>query len=202
MKLLVATRIHNIMSSSFSSTEKLLAFVQSCQHYAEEVLVCVGSETIHETLNYIEEATSVLSNAGLLSMVTIQCVHPWGNFTAALNASICHAQKMGYSHLVFQSLEFRIPEAFVMRLLCYFNDDAEGSSGRIGRNTLVVGPAMDGHQFTEGANIQLTGRSTPWNTFAIWNLELLSITGFPLIAEGIQGKRETGGVEVSWSNFQ
>ncbi len=60
---------------------------------------------------------------------------------------------------------------------------------------VVVGPAMDGHLFTEGDGVALNGRSTPWNTFAIWNVDVLSLTGFPLVAEGIGGDRTTGGVE-------
>lgn len=61
-------------------------------------------------------------------------------------------------------------------------------------NTLVVGPVLPGHIFTNGNN-RLTGRTCPWNTCAIWNLHKLRLIGFPLIGDGI-GKDIPGGVEV------
>lgn len=39
------------------------------------------------------------------------------------------------------------------------------------------------------------GRTTPWNTFAIWQVDHLGRVGFPLIGDGQRGDRENGGVE-------
>ena len=54
---------------------------------------------------------------------------------------------------------------------------------------------MDGHEFNDGKNV-VRGRSIPWNTLAIWNLDYLSLTGFPLIGDGTGNSRNIGGVEV------
>ena len=33
----------------------------------------------------------------------------------------------------------------------------------------------------------IRGRTCPWNTFAIWDVKKLALTGFPLIGDGIEG---------------
>ena len=60
-------------------------------------------------------------------------------------------------------------------------------------NTLVVGPALDGHEFSLGENA-LRGRTCPWNTAAVWNLKAISLVGFPMICDGSPDME--GGVEV------
>jgi hypothetical protein len=47
------------------------------------------------------------------------------------------------------------------------------------------------------ALVPVRGRTVPWNTFAIWDVNALGTTGFPLIGDGVAGRREIGGVEVS-----
>ena len=42
----------------------------------------------------------------------------------------------------------------------------------------------------------LTGRTCPWNTFAIWRVQELGLIGFPLIGDGTADNRACGGVEV------
>lgn len=44
--------------------------------------------------------------------------------------------------------------------------------------------------------VTLTGRTCPWNTFAIWRVPELGLVGFPLIGDGVGGDRAIGGVEV------
>lgn len=65
-------------------------------------------------------------------------------------------------------------------------------------NTLVVGPALEGHDFQEGRQV-LRGRTCPWNTVAVWNVSKLSLIGFPLVGDGVMSGSEVsavGGVEV------
>lgn len=64
------------------------------------------------------------------------------------------------------------------------------------RNALVVGPVLEGHDFHPGWN-DIRGRTTPWNTFAIWQTKKLAVIGFPLIGDGTADNRRIGGVEVS-----
>jgi hypothetical protein len=68
--------------------------------------------------------------------------------------------------------------------------------------TLVVGAVLQGHQYcdtSDGTEVELTGRTTPWNTLALWNLPKLALTGFLLVSEGLHldedGKEGAGGVE-------
>lgn len=63
------------------------------------------------------------------------------------------------------------------------------------KHILVVGTEISGHDFNEGLH-PVRGRTCPWNTAAIWNVQLLSITGFPMIGDGTADRREIGGVEV------
>jgi len=48
----------------------------------------------------------------------------------------------------------------------------------------VVGPVLDGHKFRPGERI-LDGRSSPWNTLALWSVRKLALTGFLCIADGL-----------------
>ncbi len=42
----------------------------------------------------------------------------------------------------------------------------------------------------------LTGRTVPWNTFAVWRVRELALLGFPLVGDGTAEDRGIGGVEV------
>ena len=55
---------------------------------------------------------------------------------------------------------------------------------------------MPGHVFHPGANA-VRGRTVPWNTFALWSVPYLALTGFPLVGDGESGDRggALGGVE-------
>jgi hypothetical protein len=101
-------------------------------------------------------------------------VTPWGKFVPALNALVryaaveCHAQL-----ILFVSAETEAPS--ITPLL----DNMDNS-------TLVVGALLEGHQFDDTAErVALNGRTTPWNTLALWNLEKLALTGFPLVSDGL-----------------
>jgi hypothetical protein len=61
-------------------------------------------------------------------------------------------------------------------------------------STLIVGPALEGHVFSEGEQ-GLRGRTCPWNTLALWSVRKLSVVGFPLMGDGL-GEPACAGVEV------
>ena len=49
---------------------------------------------------------------------------------------------------------------------------------------------------TTNNEVELTGRTCPWNTFALWNLHKLSLTGFLQISEGLHnGEEGIAGIE-------
>eukprot|EP00522_Entomoneis_paludosa_P010612 CAMPEP_0172452480 /NCGR_PEP_ID=MMETSP1065-20121228/10127_1 /TAXON_ID=265537 /ORGANISM="Amphiprora paludosa, Strain CCMP125" /LENGTH=771 /DNA_ID=CAMNT_0013204539 /DNA_START=114 /DNA_END=2429 /DNA_ORIENTATION=- len=63
-------------------------------------------------------------------------------------------------------------------------------------STLVAGALLPGHDYQskterDGSDdekavqkVELNGRTTPWNTLAVWNLRKLATTGFLLLSEG------------------
>jgi len=125
--------------------------------------------------------------------IEIVKVSPWGNFIPALNALVSWAAistlEVSSPLLLFISAETQLTVTAV-----------ESLCSHIDSNTLVVGARLQGHDHkassgeigekeldkTEnGITIALNGRTTPWNTAAVWNLRKLSLSGFPLVAEGL-----------------
>ncbi len=85
-----------------------------------------------------------------------------------------------------KSFEFTIEKSTVQQIVKILKS----------RNALVVGPVLEGHDFQPGWN-DIRGRTTPWNTFAIWQTKKLAVIGFPLIGDGTADNRKMGGVEVN-----
>jgi hypothetical protein len=110
-------------------------------------------------------------------------VSPWGNFVPALNAltswACIHQIEYGNTAIMFISAETSVTQETVEAMSCHMADD-----------TLVVGAALPGHDYrgTETNNaieVDLNGRTCPWNTIAMWNLNKLALLGFPLVADGL-----------------
>eukprot|EP00968_Pinguiococcus_pyrenoidosus_P021995 scaffold2975_cov248-Pinguiococcus_pyrenoidosus.AAC.2 len=80
--------------------------------------------------------------------------------------------------ILFQSVEIETSPETLRALVDHLDlDDGD----------LVVGVAIQGHEFKPGTNV-LTGRTTPWNTLALWNTQELAKTGFLGVAEGWVGR--------------
>jgi len=97
----------------------------------------------------------------------------WGAFVPALNALLNFAQRFGAKYILYQSLEVQCTSEVLQRLLDHHTGD-----------TLVVGPVFNGHDFRSGEQL-LNGRTTPWNTLALWSVRKLALTGFLCIADGL-----------------
>lgn len=71
----------------------------------------------------------------------------------------------------------------------------------LSEDTMMVGLALPGHDFHHpevgqtSAEVELTGRTCPWNTCAVWSVDKLSLSGFPLVGDGFRQDRKAGGVE-------
>ena len=87
--------------------------------------------------------------------------------------------------ILFVSLETTAPKDAIDLLQSHLLPD-----------TLVVGGALPGHDFQkkDGA-LPLNGRTTPWNTISVWNLQKLALTGFLLVSEGHLTEEHSFGVE-------
>lgn len=118
-------------------------------------------------------------------------IAPWGKFVPALNALIafsCQTQpartkegKSHFTHIMFVSAELQLSTASIDALLDRTVADD---------STLVVGARLAGHDYNprgESApvTVPLNGRTSPWNTLAVWNLPMLARTGFCLVSEGL-----------------
>ena len=113
--------------------------------------------------------------------VQVVPVQPWGRFVPALNALVTHAATtLHASRLMFVSAETTsVGVNAVSRLL----------QDGLPNHVLVVGARLSGHDHTvtteRPQTVALNGRTTPWNTLAVWNLPKLALTGFQLISDGL-----------------
>ena len=186
---IVVTRVHTISASAIADPVKVCEFVDSVLEYAAKVVICIGIGSGSNQGGQIDDyvlSVRKLMNASQLSRVIFLSVVPWGRFTSPLNAALVRAMDEPYSYIAFQSLEFRMPAKAAVKLLARLKSDSD---------ILVAGPAISGHEFAQGAQ-SLRGRSCPWNTFAIWSLPFLTLTGFPMIGDG-HGPCAGGVEEVS-----
>lgn len=114
-----------------------------------------------------------------------------------LNAIVSHCANVGMKRVLMISAEIRIDKYGIESLYSHFDDD-----------TLVVGAALPGHDHhrsllaggteeegCEVVEVELTGRTAPWNTCAIWDVNKLALTGFLLVSEGLHRAEEGGGCE-------
>ena len=113
--------------------------------------------------------------------VQVVPVQPWGRFVPALNALVTHAAtNLHASRIMFVSAETTsVSVNAIARLLQESMPD----------HVLVAGARLTGHDHTvtggRPQTVALNGRTTPWNTLAVWNLPRLALTGFQLISDGL-----------------
>ena len=136
----------------------------------------------------------------VMPMIVVLPVTPWGRFVPALNAIVSHCADAGVRRLLVASAEVRLSRGGMDALVAKFDD--HGDEG--GCETLVVGAALRGHDYRggcggghdeAGVEVALTGRTTPWNTCALWDVPKLSLTGFLLVSEGLHPPEGAAGVE-------
>ena len=113
-------------------------------------------------------------------------VTPWGKFVMPLNALVLKAALAGANHLLLASAEFAPTEDQVDHLLQH-----------MGGGSLVAGAKFAEHEFHPGEEVEGTGTTVPWNTFALWNLETLSRIGFPLVGDSPLDPAQAGVEEVA-----
>lgn len=137
-------------------------------------------------VNIKEDKTGAINNPKLkIPGVQVFGVNPWGKFIPALNTLVSKAKANGADFLLLASSEMRFTPHHLYQLQTFMDKD-----------TLVVGAALPGHDFREGER-EGNGRTVPWNTLSLWNLEYLSRTGFPLISDALADGKNAGVEEVS-----
>jgi hypothetical protein len=136
----------------------------------------------HDLVGMIKELTQD-SNIEVITVV------PWYQNIPALNAILEQAAQHGASYLLFASAETTTSRGLVNVMLQHMTSQ-----------TLVTGAVFPGHDYHAKSRQPLNGRTSPWNTLAMWNVDKLALTGFPMVAEGVHrdevdGKPIAAGVE-------
>uniref|UniRef100_A0A7R9ZI32 Uncharacterized protein n=1 Tax=Craspedostauros australis TaxID=1486917 RepID=A0A7R9ZI32_9STRA len=188
--VVIATRLHLGKASQPPSESKLKSTLQSFtslstklkeqqQHTNDEDLI-VHSVVAVDSATKIEGYDLVQTVKDQISSLSANChvlpVTPWGKFVPALNALVRYASEdVGVDLIMFVSAEVDA-SANTIATLCNHvvtKDD----------DTLVAGAVLNGHEYSKGQCVPLTGRTCPWNTLAVWNVEKLSRTGFQLYSD-------------------
>ena len=184
-KLVAATRLHMGNATSPPSHEKLNAIIKNFLYFckrcnASYAAIAVDATPKVEGYDHVQAVESAAHNASF-SMeeahppIKVLPVMPWGKFVFALNALIryaavdCKAQR-----ILFVSAETDASTSTISTLIQQTDD-----------TTLVSGALLPGHEFYVNTKVELTGRTTPWNTLAVWNVPKLALTGFPLVSDGV-----------------
>jgi hypothetical protein len=173
----IGTRIHLGNASAPPALEQLQKTVESFTNFCSSIHIL-------ETHAYIAvDATPKFGGYDLVEMIqgllessSIQVipVTPWNKFTPALNAIVSKAAYDKCDYCLMVSAETRASQSSVQRLLDHHESD-----------TLVVGAVLPGHDYHADSIQPLNGRTSPWNTLALWNVSKLALTGFSLVAEGL-----------------
>eukprot|EP01041_Mallomonas_annulata_P008880 gene8880-18382_t len=183
-RMLLCTRIHYGTNNKLPDIREILDFLKSTIN-ATSIIICIEYRVDPDHRAFLEALSSqIRQTEGMHSHVSIESISPWGAFTPALNAAVRRAVDNGFDTIAFQSLETRIPDSIVKDLSTVLQSDPLN---------LVIGPMFPGHEFHPGS-IGLRGRTSPWNTFAIWKVSRLALTGFPLIGDGL-GPDVPAGIE-------
>jgi len=173
-KILIGTRFFEREPNKIEIIE---GFVRQALACSDQVLVAINTE---------EDKTEAINHHRLkLPGVEVFGVTPWGKFIPALNTLISKAKLKGADSILLASAEMRFSQEEFSQLKIYLDE-----------NTLVVGAVLPGHDFQEGERVG-NGRTVPWNTFSLWNLEYLSRTGFPLISDAFFNGDKSGVEEVT-----
>jgi hypothetical protein len=87
---------------------------------------------------------------------------------------------------MFVSAEMSAPKEAIQTLL----SATRNLDGSEDSDVLVAGARLAGHDYRAQEDATavvapLTGRTSPWNTLAVWNLRKLALTGFQLVSDGL-----------------
>lgn len=193
---------------SVAQNAQLCTFIRSSLIYSDHVVIAVEDRDHsaknhgHHHLQFPQRPfpligaieNCIITNGFSHEKITVIPVRHWGQFTPALNLMLSFAAAHNYDRVLFQSLEVIVHEPHAVAVLLHELSDNQ---------TLVAGAAFsqNGHLFS-GADqsemiVELNGCSSPWNTMAVWNTEMLARTGFLTIAEGLLKGVPAGVEEVT-----
>mmetsp|Transcript_26302 Transcript_26302/g.41284 ORF Transcript_26302/g.41284 Transcript_26302/m.41284 type:complete len:332 (-) Transcript_26302:57-1052(-) len=210
--LAIATRLHLGHATNPPPTSQLVETLSSFAHLASTVkadhaVIAVDAEDKIEGYSLVNEVRKICTNMSLLqnnngtttAILHVLPITPWGKFVPALNAIVSWSARQHAQYLLLVSAEVKMT-----------SDAMEALTNKMDvMSTLVVGAVLQGHQHhyntaeednddgssssgggEDGTEVELTGRTTPWNTLALWNLPKLALTGFLQVSEGLHNDED------------
>jgi hypothetical protein len=185
----VATRLHLGNASAPPNEEMFKLMLERFSNFssnfeAQHTYVAVDATPKFDDYDLVDTIQQISANITSLKVLPVT---PWNKFVPALNAIVTQAAMEGATHCLFCSAETQTSPESVLLLLEHMDTD-----------TLVVGAVLPGHDYGPKSMQPLNGTTAPWNTLAIWDVAKLSLTGFPLVSEGlhtIDGTTVAAGVE-------
>ncbi|CAB9499783.1 expressed unknown protein [Seminavis robusta] len=183
-KLVVATRLHLGNASkdppSQAKTDQTIAnfakFITTSCPPSTLALIAVDATPKIDGYDYVQAVQQACDKLDDHHKPTVLPVTPWGRFVPALNALVGHAASLQYDYILFCSAETTASKAAIDTLYRHIMDD---------QDTLVAGALLGGHDYQKDKTVvELNGRTTPWNTLALWRVSKLALTGFQMVSEG------------------
>jgi hypothetical protein len=183
--LIAATRLHLGKAAAPPSAEDLQAKVSnfagfcadSCQAAIGVLAVdCTPRIAGYDLVEAVQAACDKVELPGSTRLHVLS-VTPWGKFVPALNALVLFAasHECKADQILFVSAETSASRAAVETLQSHMTPD-----------TLVAGAYLQGHEYQgSDVSVDLNGRTSPWNTLAVWDLKKLTLTGFQLVSDGV-----------------
>ncbi|PXF39887.1 hypothetical protein BWQ96_10397 [Gracilariopsis chorda] len=156
-------------------------------------MLLVGINEERDKVQSAERLLGLLQSFQVVITVEVLRIFPWGAVTHALNLLTHKARTLvPESNLIL----FQSPEV---------DPDSIALDGLLGvmtkhKNTLVVGHSFKEHNVPRTLHrgsksiLPIRGDVCPWNTMALWNVNMLSKTGFPAVADQVNppGMEEIG----------
>lgn len=196
-QLVIATRLHLGNASAPPARDQIQSWIGNLQGMAESVgapYTVVAVDATPKLFNY-DYVQAVRDCAGPMTIVLP--VTPWGKFVPALNVLLGYAHaELNAKYILFVSAEVCASAASIQTLVhhvCPMEEEQQQQqqlqTHQDDSYVLVAGAALSGHDYhdppTGNSTVQvaLNGRTTPWNTLAVWNVAKLILTGFLPISD-------------------
>jgi hypothetical protein len=174
------------------------------EEYEIVVVIAVDATPKIENYDYVQSVRNALdsivvninkNNTAKINNnnnIHILPVTPWGKFVQALNSLVLYSNTQLKADLImFISAEVNLSSSTVSTLCQHVIEN---------ENVIVAGAALNGHQYHAAVStgsdddddahrrrrqrvVPLTGRTTPWNTLCVWDLDKLSLTGFSTVSD-------------------
>ncbi|KKS15997.1 MAG: hypothetical protein UU71_C0010G0019 [Parcubacteria group bacterium GW2011_GWB1_41_6] len=181
MGVVVATRFFETKAEEKAkkdAREKILKFSGAA--------LAAGAERVLIAVNVGQDVSDALNLAYPVGVMAFP-VQPWGKFAPPLNGILTKGRKFwaGGDWLLLASAEVVLTKEAIEVMVSHMTSE-----------TLVVGAALEGHQYEPGFHNPATGRQTPWNTLALYNAsKLWNGGGFPIFGDGPVDEPANAGVE-------